>query len=376
MKIGVNVHLLSFSADYRQTGIGLYIENLLKHLAPMIGSEDINLLGYDRNIKKHFNSYNFIPSNIDTTSPIKRIFWEQLVSHNVVCKENIDIYHCPMHVIPILPKKKPYKTVITVHDLANFKFPQFYKGFKQKYLTTLTRLSAQLADRIIAVSENTKKDIIEILNIPESKIDVVYNGNNLQIPKDLDIIHLDIEFPKQYILFVGTLEPRKNLEGLIKSLIFLAEKKKRLIPLVIAGPLGWKYAKIQAMAEQYQLMGGNIIQTGYLKPDELCAIYKKATIFVYPSFYEGFGFPVLEAMSLGVPVITSNISSLTEVGGDAVQYIDPNSIEDLANKVNLLFGNDYLCQELSIKSKKRSNLFNWKAAASQTLQTYNKTMEG
>jgi glycosyltransferase involved in cell wall biosynthesis len=370
MKIGINAHLLSFSADYRQTGIGLYIEHLLTHLSHLTTSDEISVLGHDSYITTKYPQVDFIPSRINTQQPIKRIIWEQLFSHRAVTQAGIDVYHCPMHVIPLLPKKKKYKTVITVHDLANFKFPQFYKGAKQKYLTALTKRSAQQADRIIAVSENTKKDIVEILNVPESKIDVVYNGNNLVAPKNYDHVQLSVSLPEKYILFVGTMEPRKNLEGLLNALILLSKNNKPNIPLVLAGPVGWKYTGIQTKIKEYQSLGGDIIQTGYLNNDELCLAYKKATVFVYPSFYEGFGFPVLEAMSLGTPVITSNTSSLPEIGQAAVLYVDPYSTNDIADKIANLFQNQSEQMALSKNGLILSDAFTWEQSANKTRAVY------
>ena len=277
-----------------------------------------------------------------------------------------------MHVVPLILDKK-IKTVITVHDLSNFRFPEYFKGAKQKYLTAMTAFSAKKADRIIAVSANTKKDLIELLHIPESKIDVVYNGLNLQInpikPETEQKLLKRIGLPENYLLFVGTMEPRKNIEGLLDALLWLWKDKQQKYPLVIVGPKGWLYKNIEQKISIYSKISP-VIQTGYLEDDDVQAVYKNAALFIYPSFYEGFGFPVLEAMACGCPVLCSNSSSLPEVGADAVEYFSPSNIRELGEKIFWLYTDRKKREQMQQLGKERAKNFSWEKVSAETIQIY------
>jgi glycosyltransferase involved in cell wall biosynthesis len=318
MKKSFNAHLLSLAPNYRNTGISLYIKNLLKAIDSY--NYKLTLFHSTPEAVKMFKNFEHCVSKLPTSNPNIRILWEQLIQPLQLSLKKIDLLHCPMHVIPLLKISKT-KTVITIHDLANFKYPMFYQGNKQKYLTYMTELSAKRADKIIAASKNTKKDIIEILKVPEKKIEVIYNGNNLiESSKEIDI-QKKLNLPEEFLLFVGTMEPRKNLESLLDALLYLYKDRKEKYNLVIAGPKGWLFDQIELKINEYRNIG-QVITSGYLTDDELIALYKKAKIFIYPSLYEGFGFPVLEAMKLGVPVICSKASSLPEIGEHAGERLE------------------------------------------------------
>ena len=371
MNIAFNAQLLSFSKDYRTTGIGLYIMNLLEAIHKT--EFPLTILSSDQTVAEVYNRFNHILSHERIRNPYMRILWEQTIQSKLLKESNIDLIHGPMHVNPIiLPKRTA--SIITVHDLANFKYPQFYKGAKQKYLTAMTRISAKKADRIIAVSESTKQDLINVIGIKESKIDVVHNGLNLNI----DVGEIDDEniikklgLPEKYLLFVGTMEPRKNISSILDALLFLAKEKNERYNLVIAGPKGWLFQEIEKKILQYQTFG-TVKQTGYLSDEELVAVYQNAELFVYPSFYEGFGFPILESMALGTPVLCSETSSMPEVGGDAVEYVDPYNYKQLADKISLITKDTKMRAEMIKEGLKRSRCFNWNKAAVETIKVYEK----
>jgi glycosyltransferase involved in cell wall biosynthesis len=372
MKIGFNAQLLSLSQDYRTTGIGLYIKNLLLEFHKQ--NKKINLYSSEKLTKEIFEHFENKICKLNTKEPVTRILWEQLISPLHYGLNKIDLIHCPMHVIPLMKASK-LKTVATVHDLANFKFPQFYTNSKQKYLTTLTKLSAKRADHLIAVSQNTKQDLIELLGIEESKISVVHNGLNLDSPPlnedEFQKFKQKHALPNKYLLFVGTLEPRKNIEGLLDALIHLAQQKSKTYPLVIAGPKGWLYENIEKKIKKYQEIS-RVIITGYLQDPELVSLYQNAHLFIYPSFYEGFGFPVLEAMANSAPVICSNNSSLPEVGGKAVAYIDPKSPENIAENIENLFHNENERKKMITAGLAQAKKFSWEKAAEETFKIYRK----
>jgi glycosyltransferase involved in cell wall biosynthesis len=371
MITGFNANLLSFTADYRTTGIGLYIKHLL--LAIHKEKYPLHLFHSEPKAQKFFPDFNHTIKKLDTSNPYLRILLEQLSCPFSLKKNNIDIFHSPMHVLPILSPKKT-KTIVTVHDLANFRFPEFYKSAKQKYLTYMTAKSTKKADHIIAVSKSTKNDLVDILGIKESRISVVYNGLNLE-PKKLSKeqeanITKKLNLPEKYILFVGTKEPRKNISGLLDALIYLWEEKKEKYNLVLVGPKGWLYNNIDEKTNKYQQIS-NVQMTGYLTDTELFTAYKNASLFVYPSFYEGFGLPVLEAMSAGAPVICSNTSSLPEVGGDAAEYIDPYKPKQLANTISTICNDNALQNKMRTLGFIQAKNFSWQKTAKQTIDIYN-----
>lgn len=370
MTVGINAHLLSFSADYRTTGIGLYVQKVLQSIHNK--SYPLTLFGSDPKIKKVYPNFNFIQSSFNTKNPWIRILWEQLLCDHQIKKHNIDILHSPMHALPLIGAKR-YKTVVSIHDLAFALYPQFYTGGKQKYLAYITKQSAKKADKIIALSENTKKDIMRLYNIREQKIEVVYAGLSIKpsklTPQQEKKIAARLNLPEKYLLFVGTMEPRKNIQGLLDALIQLAKEKKERYTLVIAGPKGWKYDSIEERIKTYETLG-QIIKTGYLSEEELHFVYNKASIFLFPSFYEGFGSPVLEAMALGAPVISSHVASIPEVGGNAICYIDPYNTNDLAEKISWIFNNPEEQEKMKKTGIKQAESFTWEKTASQIISVY------
>ncbi len=365
MKIGINGQLLAFSKNYRTAGISRYIKCLLDEYHKY--NMNVTLFAASPEARQLYAKFEVLVS--DTANPSKRIFWEQFISPFSLVKHKIETYHCPMQVLPLLTRLSRVKKIVTVHDLANFKFPEFYLKSKQKYLTALTRLSMQFADKIIAVSENTKKDLIEVLNVPEKKIQVIYHGcSSLPVDEETALqVKKQYKLPEEYILFVGTLEPRKNIAVLVEALKYLKNTKKTDYPLVIAGAVGWKFSP---SFEQIKQSGLKIILTDFLNDEQLAALYKSAKIFVYPSLYEGFGFPVLEAMAKGTPVICSNNSALPEVGGDAGLYFSPEDFHELAEKIQALWSDTKLQYKLSSAGLKQAEKFSWSKCAKQTLELY------
>jgi glycosyltransferase involved in cell wall biosynthesis len=265
-------------------------------------------------------------------------------------KEKLDVFHSPAYTLPLAYRGR---SVVTVHDLAIYKNPEWFPGkslIGQNFSTkTLVPNSLKRAEKIIAVSEHTKKDIIEIFKIKPGKIDVIYEGvefRNLPSKKEavcgleakvcFDDIKVKYGLKDDYILFLGTIEPRKNIVNLIKAFQAIALKNKKFgekYQLILAGAKGWKHKKIFEEIENSnkKLGSKNIVKyIGYVPGQEKFFLLKYASCFVFPSLYEGFGLPVLEAMSLGIPTITSKISSLPEITGDAVFLIDPYKKEEIA----------------------------------------------
>ncbi len=248
-----------------------------------------------------------------------------------------DIFHGLSGELPLKWNKKPIKKVVTIHDLIFERFPEYYTWFDRKIHFWKFKKAAVSADKIIAISEQTKRDIIHFLKVPESKIEVVYQGchqsfKEKRSEKFLDQIKEKFQLPEKYILNVGTIEPRKNLLNIIKAL------KGTDIPLVVVGSKKKKYFKL--VEKEIKRNDIEVLFLQGVSMNELAAIYKMAEIFIYPSFFEGFGIPVIEALFSETVVITSNTSCLPEAGGPDSVYIDPKNPADIRSKLIFLWENE------------------------------------
>ncbi len=287
------------------------------------------------------------------------IFWTQLrISWEM-------LWHMPDALFVMasaLPLIHPKQSVVTIHDLGWEFYPETFGKFMRKYLRFSTWFACKFAARIIAVSEQTKKDLSAKYRLPENKVAVVHHGfdmHNELAPENNDP---EPVLPEKFILYLGTLQPRKNILGLVDA--FLELKKEKNIPhfLVLAGGKGWLYDKIMEKISAHP----EIIYLGYVK--DRFAVLKKADLLVQPAFYEGFGLQILDAFYCGVPVACSNVSSLPEVGGDAAVYFDPHSREDMKRAIFEALTNAALRAALVEKGKERLEKFTWKTAAEKTLK--------
>jgi len=257
------------------------------------------------------------------------------------------------------------KKVIVVHDLSFLAYPQFFT-LKQRlwHKLILNKKILQRADIIIADSGSTKRDLIDLLDIAEEKVKVVHLGGDKRDESSAEMAakhHL----PEKYFLFVGTLEPRKNLSGIIRALNMLPNDVK----LVVAGDWGWKTGKLKVEMEKSK---DRIIFLGYVSDEEKANLYKNAVALAYPSFYEGFGLPIVEAMNLGCPVIAGNNSSQGEVLGDAGLLVDPFNVREISQAMELLLNDRDLRQELINRGKIQAEKFSWEKTARETLELFNK----
>lgn len=264
------------------------------------------------------------------------------------------------------------KTIITIPDMAHYYYPQYTWPGHDSDLKEHLKDHAHKADLVLCISENTKKDVINILGIPENKVWVTYMGvsEEFRLYQDKDVIDdLRIRFslPERFILFVGTVEPRKNLNRLIEAYHILYSKNKIKYPLVIVGGKGWKNEPLYQRVKELKIED-KLIFTGYVSDSDLPLFYNAATVFVYPSLYEGFGIPVIEAMACGVPVVTSNVSSLPEVAGDAAILVNPEDPEEIASAIHKIVTDKVLYESLREKGFSQASKFTWAACAKKTLE--------
>lgn len=276
-----------------------------------------------------------------------------------------NVFFTPSHYAP---RVSPVPTVISIMDLSYIFFPNLFKGSDLYQLRNWTKYSAKNASRILTISQASKSDIMRIYGIPEAKIVVTYPG--IKAPVSVKTTSMD-DLKKKYnlkgdfILFVGTLQPRKNIEKLIEAFSLLAPINKDLT-LVIVGKQGWLYEDILQAPKKFGI-SEKVKFVSFVPDDELPSFYKHALCFVLPSLYEGFGLPVVEAMSYGCPVITSNVSSLPEAGGDAALYVDPQSVKDIAEKITMVVEDEKLRKEMIAKGKIQVKKFSWEKTAKETL---------
>jgi len=375
MIIGIDIRMLARGA---RTGIEEYTINLLS-----------NMLGLDKNIKfklfyngrkKAELKYDFLKlpnvelKELEIPNRILDLSFQFFNFPKIdELLGGVDVFFSP-HIFSSATSKK-CKTVVTFHDLSFASHPEFYSAGKNYWHFSMNpKKQAQKADKIIAVSKSTRDDLVDIYKINPGKIKVIYSGMNsvssikYQV-SSISEIRKKYNLPEKYILYLGTIEPRKNIIGLIKAFETLNSKFKiqnSKFKLVIAGSKGWLYEDIFKSAKNSPAKN-NIIFTGFIDDEDKAVLYSMADLFVYPSFYEGFGFPPLEAMSYGTPVITSNFSSLPEAVGDAAIMINPYNPNELAKAMELVLSDKKLSDFLVKKGFEQIKKFSWHKCARETL---------
>jgi glycosyltransferase involved in cell wall biosynthesis len=369
MKIAVDIR----EAGDQKTGKGWYTQNLIHELLKLDSKN--NYLLYSDSEKNSFAEF----SNAEL-KVIKEKKWKwHFKALKDILAQKVDLFFAPTsYIIPALaPKDLP--VIITVHDLVAFLFPSTHNS-KAVFIERLTLKKAiKKARHIFTVSENTKKDLLHRFHYPKDQIQVVACAcaDFFKVPPnagELEAFKKKFNLPQNFILAVGTLEPRKNFSTLIKSFVLI----KRKFPdykLVIVGKKGWKYRLIFEALKHYRLEK-EVIFPGYLENHELQKMYVTAKVFVFPSLYEGFGIPPLEAMACGCPVVSSNVASLPEVVGDAGLLIDPKSAHKLADAVISLLENDQVRQMLIERGKKQSKKFSWQHSARVALEVFERVKGG
>lgn len=285
--------------------------------------------------------------------------WTHIRFASALWQSRPDVTFVPAHT---LPRTFPGKSIVTVHDLGYKHFPEAHTGQQVRYLDWSTRHSSERADIILADSQATAQDLQEFYQTPSEKIRVVYPGVNAPIDQRDWGLYAKYSIPFHYFLFIGTLQPRKNIERIIEAYkIWQNGNPESNISLVLAGKKGWLFD--EAWVDGVE----NVHLIGYVEEEDKGALMRQAMALVFPSLYEGFGFPVIEAMHLGTPVITSNTSSLPELAGEAAILCDPLSTPEIAASMDLLTDNELLRRKLGVKGMLRAREFTWEKAAQQTL---------
>jgi glycosyltransferase involved in cell wall biosynthesis len=290
-----------------------------------------------------------------------RLSWE-MIEHPP------DLLFVPSHVLPLA---HPPRSVVTIHDLGYLFHPEAHTLFQNAYLRWSTRYNAHAATRVLADSEATRQDLIRHYRIPPERIAVVYPGRDESLapvtdPDTLARVRARYGLSDAYLLYVGTLHPRKNLARLVQAFGLVTSSQGPDLQLVLAGQKGWLYEEIFAQVQRLEL-ADRVVLTGYVPDADLPALLSGALAFVFPSLYEGFGFPVLEAMACGTPVVCSDVSSLPEVAGDAALLVDPLDTQALAEAISRILDNANLGHELVQRGFHQLRKFSWRNCAEKTL---------
>lgn len=363
---------MSLGRDYRSAGATWYIYHTLCHLPAAAPELRYTAFSNDRSFSPSLGM-RVRRSSWPTATPYGRIAWEQLCAPVVVRQEQVDVLHGMAFVAPLL---SPCPTVVTVLDLSFLRFPEAFKGFKRAYLTLATRISVRRAAKVIAISESTRRDVIELLGVPAERVERIYCGADPRFrPLPVDEVaafRREKALPEHFVLFLGTIEPRKNVLTLIEAyaaLIAAEPRRMQGVPLVLAGGRGWLAEPVYARIEELDLQD-RVSFAGYVPEEEKALWYNAATCLCYPSLYEGFGLPPLEAMACGVPVVTSNVSSLPEVVGEAALTVDPLDSAALCAALRRVLIDPEVRAELSALGVARARSFSWNEAALQTADVY------
>ena len=369
MRIGIDARLVY----YHQAGIGQYILRLTQALA-QIDQDDQFVIFKSRKDKTHIiHQSNFKQQKLWTPSHHR---FERFALSLELAPHSLDVLHSPDFIPPSQPR---CPIVITMHDLAFLLYPRFLTRDSARYYGQVD-LAARQADHIIAVSESTKRDTVRLLGVPESKITMIHEAAHpLFTPvtneETLERTRARHNLPPEFILFVSTIEPRKNLPTLLRAFRRLRDNYKSPAMLAIAGHRGWLAEEVDNVLDELKLRDA-VHFLGGVPNEELVYLYNAARLFVLPSFYEGFGLPPLEAMACGTPVIVSNVSSLPEVVGDAGMLVAPEDVEGLTVAMWRVLTDDNLRKEMRAKGLKRAATFSWERAARETLDVYYKVAHG
>jgi glycosyltransferase involved in cell wall biosynthesis len=378
--VALNAHLLAGGASYRSAGIHQYIDNLLRHLPA--ADPDLSYTVFVSEGEPVMPGAMVQRTALPTGNPLVRVLWEQLFQPVALWRARPDLLHSLAFVSPVVA---PCPSIVTVYDLSFKLTPDKFRQRRAQrlYLSAFTAHSCRRARRVIAISESTKEDVIRFWGIDRDRVDVAYPGLHpafRPLPRpEVESFRARRSLPDRFILYLGTLEPRKNLTTLIRAFSNLQSRSASLrgrssqisnLHLVLAGAKGWLYHDLFALVQELNLTG-KVFFPGFVPADELVLWYNAAAVFAYPSSYEGFGIPVAEALACGRPVVTSNVSSLPEAGGDAAIFAPPSDVDALRDALARALA---LEPEALARGPAHAARFTWAATAAQTAASYRRAI--
>ncbi len=378
-RIGINAALVSRTRSYRSAGISHYLFSLLRALRDLDAPEQIvayfgpGLIPSEVAATPRFSA---LPARVPTNRPLARIAWEQLALPQHLKRDRVALLHSGTHAIPFAWRGP---SLLTIYDLSFLLFPGVFRRANRTYLHWMVRYSARRADRVLAISDSTARDVQRLLGVAPERILRIYPGIDEQF-KPIEDRRVVYEFrqrrslPEHFILCLATIEPRKNLIRLMDAYARIRQAGKHTYPLVLAGGTGPGHDAIARHVEELGL-ADSIRFGGYVPEDEKPLWYNAARLFVYPSLYEGFGLPVLEAIACGTPVITGNRSSLPEVLGDAGIVVDPEDVEHIAEAIGRGLDDDSFRERSLTEGPRQARQFSWRHAAEEHLRVYREVLD-
>lgn len=382
MKIGIDARTILNPEKGDAIGVGHYTYQLIRHLLDL-DNDNHYVIFFDFRVREK-DVKKFTRSNTTVKfypfSDYKKYLpgaYNEILGTATLAKENLDVLHStsPLSRIPVAYRGK---CVVTFHDLAMYKVPHSFSAVKTAHDKAVYSLMVKKADKIIAVSESTKRDLTDLFKVPEDRIKVIYSGLDkrfFETPAiDSEKVLAKFGINKKYILFLGTLEPVKNVTRLLEAFAqfkenYKKQNKKFDYQLVLAGKRGWLSQAYPSIAKDLGI-GKDIVFTGYIIGDELVPLFKNSQFFVMPSLYEGFGMTVLEAFATGTPAIISRVSSLPEIAGDAAHYVNPIDNQEIADAMLKFATDENLRNDYRIKGLEQVKKFDWEKTARETLEVY------
>lgn len=369
-RIGINAHLLTGQQSYRRAGIHNYIAQLLRHVALL--NSDYDLIVYcnnpqalgDAGLKLH-------STPLPAGQPYGRILWEQLLWPVAALRHKLDLLHSMAFVTPYLYSKP---SVVTVYDLSFIHYPEQYPRLRQQYLTRQTGRSCRSARRVVAISESSREDIHRHYGVPLARIDVVSPGVEAVYrplaSTEIEDFRRRKVLPERFIMHVGTLQPRKNIPLLLDAFADLAHDD---VALVLVGGKGWLYDEI---FDRVRTLGfqDRVLFQGYVPDDELPLWYNAASVLAFPSLYEGFGMPVLEAMACGTPVVAARTSAVPEAAGDAALLFAPLDKAALGERLAAVLDDPALAAKMREEGLNQVRQYSWQRSAREMLDVYRKAL--
>jgi glycosyltransferase involved in cell wall biosynthesis len=360
----------------RDFGIGTYIRNLLRHLARLDARSEYVVLCRDHDSP-------FVSELGENFRPVMEWSGQYSVREQITVplelrRERADLFHAPHYVLPPLT---PCRSVVTIHDCIHLRFPQYLPNrLGYAYARSALWIAAHRSARVMTVSEASKRDILQYFRIPESKVAVIYNAIderfNEEPPADEVMrVRERYQLNDPFILYAGNIKPHKNLERLIEAFHIIRRGELEDVKLLIIGDEISKYAALRRTVHRHKLHK-HVRFFGFVPDATLAILYRLARVFVFPSLYEGFGLPPLEAMASGTPVITSNVSSLPEVVGDAAMLIDPYEPDAIAGAMRRVLVDDRLRDDMRERGLARAREFSWGQSVRRVRQIYDEVLAG
>jgi glycosyltransferase involved in cell wall biosynthesis len=360
----------------RDYGIGTYVRNLLRHLSRLDHTTEYVVLcrEQDASITSDLGE-NF--RAVTEASPAYSVR-EQLRVPLDLRRERVDLFHAPHYVLPPLT---PCKSIVTIHDCIHLRFPQYLPNrLAYAYARTSLWVATHRSNRVLTVSEASKRDILRYFSVPPSKIDVIHNAIDERFgetPTEEEVARVRerYQLEDRFVLYAGNIKPHKNLERLIEAFHTLRKGPFEEVKLLIIGDEISKYATLRRAVHKYKLHK-HVRFFGFVPDKTLAILYRLAGVFVFPSLYEGFGLPPLEAMASGTPVITSNVSSLPEVVGDAAFLIDPYEADAIADAMRRVLSEPALRADLRARGLRRVREFSWERSVARVREIYGEVLAG